>query len=81
MRLGDEKLKKSFERFGFDKGLGGEILMEGAHLPAFGKLANGDLAQTGIGSASCGPEALPKYKLYLKDQPKCFTFRIEVVTK
>ena len=40
-----------------------------------------DLAQTGIGSASCGPEALPKYKLYLKDQPKTFTFRIEVVTK
>ena len=52
MRLGDEKLKKSFERFGFDKELGGEVLMEGSHLPAFGKLGNGDLAQTGIGQSS-----------------------------
>ena len=39
-----------------------------------------DLAQTGLGSASCGPEALDQYKLWLKE-PKTFKFRMEVVAK
>ncbi len=52
MRLGDAKLKKSFERFGFDRGLGGEILMARSHLPDFGKLGSGDQAQTAIGQST-----------------------------
>ena len=38
-----------------------------------------DLAETGIGSNSCGPEPLAKYKLYLKDQPLSYAFRITPV--
>ncbi len=52
MRLGDDKLKKSFERFGFDRGLDGEILMAKPHLPDFGKLGSGDQAQTAIGQST-----------------------------
>ena len=52
MRLGDAKLKKAFERFGFNQDIGGEILMTKSHLPAFGNLGNGDLAQTGIGQST-----------------------------
>lgn len=52
MRLGDEKLKKTFERFGFDKGIGGMILMEQSQLPNFGTMGNGDQAQTAIGQSS-----------------------------
>ena len=40
-----------------------------------------DLAQTGLGSSSCGPEAMEKYKLYLKDKELSYTFRMEIVTK
>ncbi len=40
-----------------------------------------DLAQTGLGSSSCGPEALPKYKLYLKDKTLSWKFRMEVITR
>ena len=39
-----------------------------------------DLAQTGIGSSSCGPEALDKYKLWLKE-PRTFKFRMEVIDR
>lgn len=52
MRLGDEKLKKTFTRFGFDKGIGGTILMEQSRLPEFGAMGNGDQAQTAIGQSS-----------------------------
>ena len=52
IRLGDAKLKKTFERFGFDREIGGEILMEQSHLPDFGRLGNGDQAQTAIGQSS-----------------------------
>lgn len=52
MRLGDEKLKKAFIRFGFDKGIDGTILMEQSHLPNFGTMGNGDQAQTAIGQSS-----------------------------
>jgi len=40
-----------------------------------------DLAQTGLGSSSCGPEAMEKYKLYLKDKELSWKFRMEIVTK
>lgn len=52
MRLGDEKLKKGFERFGFDREIGGEVLMTKSHFPAFGSLSQGDQAQTAIGQSS-----------------------------
>jgi peptidoglycan glycosyltransferase len=52
MRLGDAKLKKAFERFGFDKSIGGEIVMTASHLPEFGKLGTGDQAQTAIGQST-----------------------------
>ena len=52
MRLGDEKLKKAFNRFGFDQSIGGEIVMTSSHLPDFGTLGNGDQAQTAIGQST-----------------------------
>ena len=52
MRLGDERLKRAYERFGFHEGIGGEIVMEGSHLPAFGTLSAGDQAQSAIGQST-----------------------------
>lgn len=52
MRLGDERLKKAYERFGFSEGIGGEIVMEKPHLPAFGTLSAGDQAQSAIGQST-----------------------------
>ncbi|MCR5758548.1 MAG: cell division protein FtsI [Selenomonas sp.] len=52
MRLGDDKLHKSFTRFGFDRSIGGEIVMTSAHLPDFGNLGTGDQAQTAIGQST-----------------------------
>ncbi len=40
-----------------------------------------DLAQTGLGSNSCGPQAQAKYKLFLKDRNLSYKFRMEIVTK
>ncbi len=40
-----------------------------------------DLKQTGLGSSSCGPEALDKYKLFLKDKELCWKFRMEVINQ
>lgn len=40
-----------------------------------------DLAQTGLGSSSCGPEAQEKYKLYLKDKELNWKFRMEIVNR
>lgn len=39
-----------------------------------------DLAQTGLGSASCGPEAQEQHKLYLKDRELSYAFRMEIVS-
>ena len=52
MRLGDSKLQKAFERFGFAKEIGEEILMTKSHFPEFGKLSAGDQAQTAIGQSA-----------------------------
>ena len=41
MRMGDEKLKNAFSRFGFDREIGDEILMTKSHFPDFGKLSKG----------------------------------------
>ena len=40
-----------------------------------------DLAETGIGSNSCGPIPLDQYKLYLRDQERVLRFRIEPVRR
>ena len=52
LRLGGRKLGKYFEDLGFQQEIGGEILMEGSHLPKFDSLGQGDLAQTAIGQSS-----------------------------
>ena len=52
MRMGDEKLKKAFSRFGFDREIGDEILMTKSHFPDFGTLSKGDQAQTAIGQSA-----------------------------
>jgi len=52
MRMGDEKLKNAFSRFGFDREIGDEILMTKSHFPDFGKLSKGDQAQTAIGQSA-----------------------------
>ncbi|MDD6120001.1 MAG: penicillin-binding transpeptidase domain-containing protein [Selenomonadaceae bacterium] len=52
MRLGGKKLQSAFERFGFDKDIGGEIVMTKSHLPDFANLGQGDLAQSAIGQSS-----------------------------
>ena len=40
-----------------------------------------DLAQTGLGSSSCGPEALDQYKLFLKDKDLTWKFRMEIINE
>lgn len=52
MRLGDDRLKKAYERFGFTETLMGDVVMERAHLPSFGTLAPGDQAQSAIGQST-----------------------------
>lgn len=52
IRLGDEKLKQGFERFGFANDLGDAILMAKSHFPDFGHLGMGDKAQTAIGQSA-----------------------------
>lgn len=52
MRLGDKKLEAAFQRYGFDRELGGDILMTKSHFPDFGHLSKGDQAQTAIGQSS-----------------------------
>ena len=52
MRMGGKKLAKAFDRFGFTQTLTGDLASESAHLPDFGKLGQGDLAQCGIGQSS-----------------------------
>ena len=52
LKLGGKKLGRAFEEFGFDREIGGEILMTKSHLPDFADLGKGDLAQTAIGQSS-----------------------------
>lgn len=51
MRMGAAELKKTFERFGFDKNFNEEIVAEKTHLPDFSSLDSGDIAQVGIGQS------------------------------
>ena len=52
MRLGGEALARGYSRFGFDRALEGEISEAPCHLPDFGSLDSGDLAQVGIGQST-----------------------------
>lgn len=49
MRLKGDGLKDAFDRFGFTKALDGQIVDSRPHLPDFGSIGDGDIAQTGIG--------------------------------
>ena len=52
MRLGDDRLARTYKRFGFSEGFGGDISMEAANLPDFGHLTKGDQAQASIGQGT-----------------------------
>jgi peptidoglycan glycosyltransferase len=50
--LGRSRMAKTFDRYGFTRPLGEDIGEAASRLPDFGRLSDGDLAQTGIGQAS-----------------------------
>jgi len=50
--LGDSRMAKTFERFGFTTPLGEELSEATSRLPDFSRLGDGDLAQTAIGQGS-----------------------------
>ena len=52
LKLGRNGMEKTFERYGFDKPIGEEFAEASSRLPAFSRLGDGDLAQTGIGQGS-----------------------------
>jgi len=52
LELGGRKMAKTFERFGFEDALRGELQEVPSQLPNFSSLGNGDLAQAGIGQGS-----------------------------
>jgi peptidoglycan glycosyltransferase len=52
LELGRTRMAKAFDRFAFARPLEGELGETASRLPDFGKLGDGDLAQTGIGQGS-----------------------------
>jgi peptidoglycan glycosyltransferase len=52
LELGRDKMAKTFERYGFNAELPGDLAEAKPKLPLFSKLSDGDLAQTGIGQGS-----------------------------
>ena len=52
LELGDKRMAKTFDRFGFNLPVGDEFQELKSRLPDFNSLANGDLAQVGIGQSS-----------------------------
>ena len=52
LELGDKRMAKTFERYGFGRSVGKELQEVDSHLPDFNSLGNGDLAQVGIGQGS-----------------------------
>jgi len=52
LKLGDTKMAKTFDRFGFKLSVGEEFQEAKSRLPDFSSLGNGDLAQVGIGQSS-----------------------------
>lgn len=49
LELGSSRMAKTIERYGFQKAIGSEFQETGSRVPDFGKLTDGELAQTGIG--------------------------------
>lgn len=49
INLGNTKIANVFARFGFNQSTGPDLQETASRLPEFGRLADGDLAQTGIG--------------------------------
>jgi len=52
LELGDSRMAKTFERYGFTKPLDDELSEATSRLPDFSRLGDGDLAQTAIGQGS-----------------------------
>lgn len=52
LELGNKRLGKAFDRYGFKRAVGADLQEVESHLPDFNSLVNGDLAQTGIGQGS-----------------------------
>lgn len=52
LSLGPKGMAKAFERYGFARPPESELLESASRLPDFGRLGDGDLAQTGIGQGS-----------------------------
>jgi len=52
LKLGDNKMAKTFDRYGFKHSIGAELQEVESHIPDINSLANGDLAQLGIGQGS-----------------------------
>jgi peptidoglycan glycosyltransferase len=52
LELGRNRMAKAFDRFVFAQTLGGDLAEASSRLPDFGRLGDGDLAQTGIGQGS-----------------------------
>ncbi|CUH94221.1 hypothetical protein P22_0287 [Propionispora sp. 2/2-37] len=52
LNLGNKRMEKTFERYGFTTPLNSDFQESLSHLPDFADLSSGDLAQTGIGQGS-----------------------------
>ena len=52
LELGRSRVARAFDRFAFARPLGGDFAEASSRLPDFGRLGDGDLAQTGIGQGS-----------------------------
>lgn len=52
LELGNKRMAKTFDRYGFNRPVGQELQEVESHLPDFNSLGNGDLAQVGIGQGS-----------------------------
>lgn len=52
LELGNKRMAKAFDRYGFGRPVGQELQEVKSHLPDFNSLGNGDLAQVGIGQGS-----------------------------
>lgn len=52
LELGNKRMSKLFDRYGFGRPVGQELQEVESHIPDFNSLGNGDLAQVGIGQSS-----------------------------
>lgn len=52
LELGRSRMARTFDRYGFSRPVGDELQEAASRLPDFGRLGDGDLAQTAIGQGS-----------------------------